>query len=319
MSNGHILFGTIDGYYEVDQKKLVTSNASMLKLRITDFFVNRQLQTPRLNDTYHYYVPDAKSVRLPDSCTNFAFQFAALNYQLQHRIHYQYKLEGYDDDWVNANTRRMASYQDIPAGTYTFKVRAFLIDSPDNYDMKEIEVIMPSAFLVSEKSIWLYMLIGVVLATLFMFWMQNRIKRKERKSKEKDRDMERILQKQREDQAFMEKLYEWMDIHYMERRLDVNDILAELSMSLADFEDNIKRITGLTPREFVYDIRLRKAKVMLEQTNDSIADIATQIGFRTAEKFELLFSDKVGMTPQEYRDKYVESQENATEEYELIE
>ena len=319
LSNGHILFGTIDGYYEVDQKKLVTSNASMLKLRITDFFVNRQLQTPRLNDTYHYYVPDAKSVRLPDSCTSFAFQFAALNYQLQHRIHYQYKLEGYDDDWVNANTRRMASYQDIPAGTYTFKVRAFLIDSPDNYDMKEIEVIMPSAFLVSEKSIWLYMLIGVVLATLFMFWMQNRIKRKERKSKEKDRDMERILQKQREDQAFMEKLYEWMDIHYMERRLDVNDILAELSMSLADFEDNIKRITGLTPREFVYDIRLRKAKVMLEQTNDSIADIATQIGFRTAEKFELLFSDKVGMTPQEYRDKYVESQENATEEYELIE
>ena len=66
LSNGHILFGTIDGYYEVDQKKLVTNNASMLKLRITDFYLNNELQSPRLNSTYKYYVPDSKSVQIPD-------------------------------------------------------------------------------------------------------------------------------------------------------------------------------------------------------------------------------------------------------------
>ena len=73
-----------------------------------------------------------------------------------------------------------------------------------------------------------------------MFWMQNRIKSKERNARRKDRNTELMLQKQKEDQEFMMKLYDWMTIHYMEEKLDVNEILAELSMNLADFEDNIK-------------------------------------------------------------------------------
>ena len=319
MSNGHILFGTIDGYYVVDQKKLVTANASMLKLRITDFFVNRQLQSPRLNAAYNYYVPDAKSVRLPDSCTNFAFQFAALNYQLQHRIHYQYKLEGYDDDWINANPRRLASYQDVPAGTYTFKVRAFLLDSPDNYDIKEIEVIVPAAFFASQNSIWLYMIIGVAIAIALMFWLQSRRKNLEKKRHNNAIDTEYLLRQQKQDQAFMEQLTAWMDVHHMEHQIDVNEILTQLSMNLADFEDNIKRITGMQPKEYIYDFRLHKAQELLEKTNDPVADIAARVGFRNLEKFEMLFRHKTGLTPQEYHDKHTASQPDAGEEYELIE
>ena len=319
LSNGHILFGTIDGYYEVDQKKLVTNNASMLKLRITDFYLNNELQSPRLNSTYKYYVPDSKSVQIPDSCTKFAFQFASLNYQLQHRIHYQYMLEGYDDDWINATSQRMATYEDIPAGTYTFKVRAFLLDSPDNFDIKEIEVIVPSAFLMSENSIWLYMFIGALIAILFMFWLQSRVKSKERKRKEMSQNTERMMLKQKEDQEFMMKLFDWMSDHYMERKLDVNEILSEVSMNLADFEDNIKRITGLSPKEYVYDFRMKKAKEMLEQTNDDISDIIEAVGFKNHEKFVFYFQQKTGMTPQEYRDKHQESQSNESAEYELIE
>lgn len=314
LSNGHILFGTIDGYYVVDQKKLTTANASMLKLRITDFYLNDEVQSPRLSNIYDYYVPDSKSVHIPDSCNKFAFQFAALNYQLQHRIHYQYILEGYDDDWINADNQRIATYEDVPAGTYTFKVKAFLLDSPDNYDIKEIQVVVPSAFLVSENSIWLYMLLGVILAIIFMFWMQNRIKTREKKRKEQSMNSELMLEKQKEDQVFMMKLYDWMTIHYMEHKLDVNEILTELEMNLADFEDNIKRITGMTPKEYIYDFRLSKARDLLVNTNDSLEDIARIIGFKTMGKFEMLFQHKTGMTPQEYRDKYTESNDNTSGE-----
>ena len=162
--NGDILFGTLDGYYIVDRKKLMTDNGALLKLQITDFFINDVLQSPRLNSTYDYYVPTSKRVELPTGNDNFAFRFAAMNYQLQHRMHYQYMLEGYDKDWQNAGKDRMAFYSGVPAGTYTFKVKAFLLESPDQYDLRTIEVVVPNTFLLSPTAIIIYAILLILLA-----------------------------------------------------------------------------------------------------------------------------------------------------------
>ena len=166
--NGDILFGTLDGYYIVDRKKLMTDNGSLLKLQITDFYINDVLQSPRHNKTYDYYVPNSKSVKLPTGNDNFAFRFAAMNYQLQHRVHYQYMLEGYDKEWQNASKNRMAFYSGVPAGTYTFKVKAFLLESPDNYDLRTIEVVVPNTFLLSPIALIIYLII-LILAAIYVF------------------------------------------------------------------------------------------------------------------------------------------------------
>ena len=62
MGNGDLLFGTLDGYYLVDLKKLMASSGSLLKLQITDFLINGDVQSPRLNKTFDYYVPSRRSV-----------------------------------------------------------------------------------------------------------------------------------------------------------------------------------------------------------------------------------------------------------------
>lgn len=169
IGNGDILFGTVDGYYVIDRKKLMNATGSLLKLQITDFFINDQLQSPRLNDTYDYYVPTSKRVELPHSGDNFAFRFAALNYQLQHRVHYQYMLEGYDDDWQNADKDRIANYNDVPGGTYTFKVKAFLLESPDKYDLRTIEVVVPSSFLSLSTVLWVLLAVVIIAAAFLLY------------------------------------------------------------------------------------------------------------------------------------------------------
>ena len=138
--NGNILFGTLDGYYEVDRAKLMASDGALLKLQITGFMLNDMWQSPRLGSKIDYYVPGSTHVVIPRNATNFGFRYAALNYQMQHRVHYQYMLEGYDKDWRNAEKERLAVYNDVPSGTYIFKVRAFLLESPDKYDIRSIEV-----------------------------------------------------------------------------------------------------------------------------------------------------------------------------------
>lgn len=175
---GKILFGTLNGYYTIDRGKLRNSTGSLLKLRITDFYLNDELQSPRLTDTYDYYVPESKRVIIPSHSTMFTFRFAALNYQLQHRIVYQYKLDGYDKEWQNADKSRKASYTDIPAGTYHFQVKAFLLESPEAYDMRTIEVVIPPYFIFSSAAVWVYMVIIMVGMLFGLWWYQEHLRKR---------------------------------------------------------------------------------------------------------------------------------------------
>lgn len=187
LSNGNILFGTMNGYYTVDRKKLTTSTGSLLKLHVTDFFLNDELQSPRLNSNYDYYVPQSRQVVIPYHGCKFSFRFAALNYQLQHRVHYQYKLEGYDKDWQNSDKSRTASYKDLPTGTYYFHVKAFLLESPDAYDMRTIEVTVPPPFLLSSTAVWIYIIILLVILITALWWYQ--VKRRKQHQQPKEDDM----------------------------------------------------------------------------------------------------------------------------------
>ena len=175
---GSILIGTLNGYYTIDRKKLKNERGSLLKLRITDFYLNDELQSPRLNQTFDYYVPENRRVVLPSHGDEFAFRFAALNYQLQHRIVYQYKLEGYDHDWVNADKSRMAHYRGVPAGTYRFQVKAFLLESPEAYDVRTIEVVIPPSFLFSPTAVWVYMVLLAIGMLYGLWWYQERLRKR---------------------------------------------------------------------------------------------------------------------------------------------
>ncbi len=177
-AGGMIFFGTMNGYYVIDRKKLKNSTGSLLKLRITDFYINNELQSPRLNDTYNYYVPESKRVVIPTHNTMFSFGFAALNYQLQHRIVYQYKLDGYDKDWKNADKTRLANYTDVPSGNYRFQVKAFLLESPEAYDMRTIEVVIPPYFIFSSGAVWVYMLFIAIGLSFGLWWYQEYLRKK---------------------------------------------------------------------------------------------------------------------------------------------
>ena len=175
LENDDILFGTINGYYVVDQSKLMAEKGSLLKLQITDFFVNGELQSPRFNDNYDFYAPMARRIKLPANAKSFGFRFAAMNYALQHRVHYQYMLEGYEEEWHNAERNRIATYDKLKAGTYTFKVKAFLLESPEKFDLRTVEVVVPPFTGYGQAVYWAIGL--VVLAVLLWLWFWKRRKK----------------------------------------------------------------------------------------------------------------------------------------------
>jgi signal transduction histidine kinase/ligand-binding sensor domain-containing protein/CheY-like chemotaxis protein len=55
--------------------------------------------------------------------SNFVISYASLNYLHPEKNQYQYKLEGYDEDWIDAGNQRSVSYTNIQPGRYTFIVK----------------------------------------------------------------------------------------------------------------------------------------------------------------------------------------------------
>ena len=63
-----------------------------------------------------------------------------------------------------------------------------------------------------------------------------------------------------------------------------------------------KKITGITPVEYIQQVRLNAAKEYLIQTNKAIADISICVGMPNTSYFFTLFRRKTGQTPAQYRE-----------------
>ena len=69
----------------------------------------------------------------------------------------------------------MATYENIPTGTYKFRVRASLIESPEKFDERVITVVIPPTFLLSTSAIWIYIVLVVLGGVAYLLWKQKRL------------------------------------------------------------------------------------------------------------------------------------------------
>ena len=301
LPNDIILFGTLNGYYTVDRKKLSSGNGSMLKLRITDFYLNDELQSPRMNSTFDYYVPESKRVILKDHNSIIAVRFASLNYQLQHRVHYQDMLEGYDTPWHNADKSRTISYASLPTGIYHLKIKAFLLESPNSYDERILEIVVPPYFFLSKTAVWFYMILLGALSLCIMFWRQRRLSYEEN-IRQFRLPVEYNFDKE-EDKQFMDMLRSWLEDNFSNAKLNTDEMVAMANMSRTNFYKRIDDLTGLSPQRYLQDFRLRKAIELIEQTDKSISEIAKLTGFGKTENITNAFKQRMGLTPEQYREQ----------------
>jgi AraC-like DNA-binding protein len=86
--------------------------------------------------------------------------------------------------------------------------------------------------------------------------------------------------------------------------LDTQAIADACSVSYMHLNRVFRATTGLPLMHWVTKCRLDAAQLMLEKTQERIADIATLVGFASTQSFSSVFSRHVGMSPRAYRKHY---------------
>ena len=87
-------------------------------------------------------------------------------------------------------------------------------------------------------------------------------------------------------------------------QISLEEMANAMGMGRVPFFHKIRNLTNKTPAELVRDLRLKHACILLKRTNINMSELATNIGFMTAENFIKVFKEKFGLSPLEYRLKH---------------
>ena len=90
-----------------------------------------------------------------------------------------------------------------------------------------------------------------------------------------------------------------------ENTLDMEGLARQLPMGYSAFRKSFKLLTGESPNQYHLNLRLNRAKDLLNSTILNISEIATQTGFDSVFYFSRLFKKKHGVSPKSYRAKTI--------------
>jgi len=108
------LFGTSRGYIQLDLNKLKDSNFKISISSIEKSILN--------NSKKHISVKTSSDFKSFEN--NLYFQFNVPEYNKYFEVNYKYQLEGLYNDWSDWSTTASASFENLPYGNYTFRVKA---------------------------------------------------------------------------------------------------------------------------------------------------------------------------------------------------
>lgn len=291
--DGRLLFGGDNGFNVFDPVA-VTDNPHVPPVVMVDFKVFGESRLAALATEG----PEARTLVLGPGDSHFSIELSALDFTRPSQNRYRYVLEGYDNDWIEAGTERVATYTDLEPGDYVFRAQGSNSDGRWSEQGLSLRVrqIPPwwrsAGFLVSAA-------VFSTIAAVFLVAFRRR--RDQRREAELERRIEEGLVELKRSEKRYRELFERNLAGVVRARfdghlLDCNDAFARIfgyasrKECLREHRLNVG-LTAETHREFLRRLREEGAVESFETTertrlgaevtllwNASVAEEATGLG-----------------------------------------
>jgi diguanylate cyclase (GGDEF)-like protein/PAS domain S-box-containing protein len=165
LRDGRLAFGGVDGLTLFSPQAIVASRFPA-PVVFTDVVVG---------DANRSVLRGLDNVRMAQGDRIVHFEFAALDFAAPERNRFQYRLEGFDQHWIDAGSRHEATYTNLDAGRYRFYVRATNRDGYWNEATATLGLVVTPPWWASNEAKLLYLLGLVALGALIWHaWNRHR-------------------------------------------------------------------------------------------------------------------------------------------------
>ncbi|BDD11316.1 hypothetical protein FUAX_37480 [Fulvitalea axinellae] len=225
------------------------------------------------------------------SDTEVSFSVSILTYRSGANPVSRYRLLGEDTLWRRAQGRHFKiAYSNLPAGEYEFELGYKLGAGQERFVKEKVRFRKVSRF-----SLWVFgisIAVGIVLAFRgFRKW------KTQAESPTGISGKRRMVEK---DRLFLEEFENALAEELDNVELTVRDLCGRLKVSKSGCYRSVKRVSGLSPSEYMVWFRLKSAERMFGSGERNVGNVADAVGFGSASYFSKCFRKEFGKNPSEY-------------------
>ena len=310
-SNGNVWLGAVGGVMTFNAGQMSKSSFRPNIVFTGIRYQGEQQERPILN-RHTLYIADREQRSL-------TIAFAALDYGDSFLMQYAYKLKETDRDWNYIGHEAHIAFSQLPPGRHTLVVRSTNCDGVwmDN----DTEIVLDVKPMLWERT-WVRLL-TLLLAVSITIWGVISWIGYRRKTREREQRMESILEQyQREeaggglpehkyklaepqivndDEVMMNRLMAFIEERIGDETLKIEQMAEAVGMSRTVFYEKIRELVGLSPSDFLRQLRMQRARQLVSNSRMPFAQVAYSVGFTDPKYFTKCFKKDTGMTPSEFR------------------
>lgn len=279
-SDGEIFFGGQNGFNHFYPKNLKT-NVNPAQVVLTDLKIDNQIVLPSEDGPIQSTLQTSESINLKYK-QNFSISFAALNFTVPEDNIYEYRLVGFDKNWIQVDNELSAYYTNLDPGEYTFEVRASNNDGVWSEDITRIQVVVDPPFWLTIYAYIFYLLVASGTLLYIRHRGIQKLKHKFALEQERIHAKQMIEQQQREAET-LHKL-DQMKIKFLTNLS--HEFRTPISLIVGPIETLINQIPDINARNQLGLVK-RNARRLLNLVNQLL-------DFRKMEEHELKLNNAEG-------------------------
>lgn len=164
--DGEMVFGGVNGLNVFYPNEILQDTSRSIIVFTELQILNRTIKTGEKRNRrviLNKNINNLKKLKLNFDENSFSLSFAALNYAAPEKNQYEYKLEGFDQEWIPTTAQnRIAKYTNMSPGTYTLLVKASNSDGVWNDTPISLTILINPPFWRSNIALIIYVVLLLV-------------------------------------------------------------------------------------------------------------------------------------------------------------
>ena len=234
MTDGRLWFCTLSGISVIDPRKLSINTVPPL-VNIESVDIDDQIFQ---SGTSVAYANPGRG--------DLVFCYTGLSFFAAEKLRFKYKLEGYDEQWIDAGNRREAYYSNIPPGNYVFRVMAMNSDGVWNQAGAAFKLRLAAHYY---QTYWFYTLCAVFAGLLVYLIYAVRA----RQTKIRQRELETLVDTRtsqlREQRSFLRRVVDLNPNFIFAKNQAGKFTLANMALAKA-YGTTVEDLLGKTESDF---------------------------------------------------------------------